>query len=120
MIALALNGITSFSVVPLRMITFVGFAIFLTSMMVTLWALWAKIFGGSVVPGWASVVLSMYFLGGIQILCIGILGEYLGKTYIEIKSRPRFFVEETVGFESTSQRHPVAALEPIRTYARSH
>jgi polyisoprenyl-phosphate glycosyltransferase len=121
MVALALNAITSFSVVPLRMITFVGFAIFVGSMLMTLWALWAKIFGGSAVPGWASVVLSMYFLGGIQILCIGILGEYLGKTYIEVKSRPRFFIEKAVGFESASQSYqPLAVPEAIRAYVRAH
>lgn len=120
MVALALNAITSFSVVPLRMITFVGFAIFLGSMTVSLWALWAKIFGGNAVPGWASVVLSMYFLGGIQILCIGVLGEYLGKTYVEVKSRPLFFIEKTAGIESASQSHqPLAASDPIRAYARA-
>jgi hypothetical protein len=90
-------------------------------MMVTLWALWAKISGGGAVPGWASVVLSIYFLGGIQILCIGILGEYLGKTYIEVKSRPRFFVEKTVGFEGASQSNQLLAVpDAIRAFARAH
>lgn len=97
MLALALDGITSFSVVPLRMITLMGFVIFLGSMAVTLWVLWAKFFSNQVVPGWTSIVLPMYFLGGIQLFCIGMIGEYLGKTYSEVKSRPRFFVEETVG-----------------------
>ena len=96
MIALALDGITSFSVVPLRIVTLVGFIIFLGSMLVTLWALWARFFTNDAVPGWTSVVLPMYFLGGIQILCIGMLGEYLGKVYAEVKSRPRFFIEKTV------------------------
>jgi glycosyltransferase involved in cell wall biosynthesis len=93
MIALALDAITSFSVVPLRLITFTGFFIFLVSMVVTLWALWVRLFTHNAVPGWTSIVLPMYFLGGIQIFCIGMLGEYLGKTYAEVKSRPRFFIE---------------------------
>ncbi len=96
MIGLALDGITSFSIVPLRLITYVGFIIFLTSMMVTVWVLWVRFFTDHAVPGWASIVLPMYFLGGIQIFCIGMLGEYLGKTYAEVKSRPRFFIEKIV------------------------
>lgn len=102
MIALALNAITSFSVVPLRLITYTGFAVFLGSMLVTAWALWARFFSGEAIPGWTSIVLPMYFLGGIQIFSIGMLGEYIGKTYAEVKSRPRFFVEKTV---------PVAAID---------
>ena len=103
MVTLALDAITSFSVVPLRMITFAGFVIFLGSMIVTLWALWVKFFTNNAVPGWASIVLPMYFLGGIQIFCIGMLGEYLGKTYAEVKARPRFFIEKTVS-SSTVER----------------
>jgi glycosyltransferase involved in cell wall biosynthesis len=96
MIALALDAITSFSVAPLRIITFVGFIIFIASMLVTAWALWLRFFTNEAVPGWTSIVLPMYFLGGIQLFCIGILGEYLGKTYSEVKSRPRYFIEKTV------------------------
>ncbi len=96
MIALALDAITSFSVVPLRLITLIGFVIFIGSMLVSLWALSVKLFSSDAVPGWTSVVLPMYFLGGIQIFCIGMLGEYLGKTYAEVKSRPRFFIEKIV------------------------
>ena len=97
MISLALDAVTSFSVVPLRIITLAGFLIFLGSMLVTAWTLWRSFFyPDSIVPGWASTVLPMYFLGGIQILCIGILGEFMGKTYAEVKSRPRYFIEKTV------------------------
>lgn len=92
-IALALNAITSFSVVPLRLITLAGFSIFACSMAVTVWALWAKFVTKSALPGWTSIVLPMYFLGGVQIFCIGMLGEYLGKIYSEVKARPRFFIE---------------------------
>jgi glycosyltransferase involved in cell wall biosynthesis len=98
MIALALDAITSFSLVPLRLITFIGLAVFVGTMLVSVWALWARFFSGNAIPGWTSVVLPIYFLGGIQIFCIGMLGEYLGKTYAEVKGRPRFVVERTVGF----------------------
>ncbi|WHZ28989.1 MAG: putative glycosyltransferase YkoT [Nitrospira sp.] len=99
MVALALDAVTSFSVVPLRIITYTGFFVFAASMIVTIWALWVKIFTDEAVPGWTSTVLPMYLLGGIQILCIGVIGEYLGKTYIEIKSRPRFFIEKIIALE---------------------
>jgi glycosyltransferase involved in cell wall biosynthesis len=97
MIGLALEAITSFSIVPLRMITFLGFAVFFGTMMVSVWALWVRLFSDDVVPGWTSVVLPMYFLGGVQIFCLGMLGEYLGKAYAEIKARPRYVVEKVIG-----------------------
>lgn len=96
MIGLALDAITSFSVVPLRLITFMGFVIFAGSMLVTLWIIWVRFFTEAAVPGWASIVLPMYFLGGIQVFSIGVLGEYLGKVYAETKSRPRFFIEKLI------------------------
>jgi glycosyltransferase involved in cell wall biosynthesis len=96
MIALALEAITSFSVIPLRLITFIGFAVFLGTLAISGWVLWIRLFSDSAVPGWASVVLPMYLLGGVQIFCIGIIGEYLGKTYSEVKNRPRFFLEKIV------------------------
>ncbi len=96
MIALALDAITSFSVLPLRLITLTGFVIFLGSIGVTVWTLWVRFVVDDAVPGWTSIVLPMYLLGGIQVFCIGMLGEYLGKTYVEVKSRPRFVVEKIV------------------------
>lgn len=93
MVALALEAITSFSVAPLRLITFIGFTIFIITTMVSVWALWVRFFSHDAVPGWTSIVLPMYFLGGVQILCVGILGEYMGKIYHEAKSRPKYFIE---------------------------
>jgi glycosyltransferase involved in cell wall biosynthesis len=98
MAALAFDAITSFSVLPLRLITLLGFLVFFVTMLVSAWALWVRLFSNYAVPGWTSIVLPMYFLGGVQIFCIGMLGEYLAKTYAEVKSRPRFVVERTVGF----------------------
>ncbi len=93
MVGLALNAITSFSVTPLRNITAIGFLIFAGSMVTSAWVLWVRIFSDTAVPGWASTILPMYFLGGIQILCLGVIGEYLGKLYSETKARPRYIVE---------------------------
>jgi polyisoprenyl-phosphate glycosyltransferase len=104
MVALALDGITSFSTAPLRFVSFLGFIVFLASVMVTAWALWARLFTNYAVPGWTSTVLPMYVLGGLQILCLGVIGEYLGKVYAETKSRPRFFVEKAIGSITTSSR----------------
>jgi polyisoprenyl-phosphate glycosyltransferase len=106
MAALAFDAITSFSVLPLRLITFLGFLVFFVTMLVSAWALWVRLFSNYAVPGWTSIVLPMYFLGGVQIFCIGMLGEYLAKTYAEVKSRPRFVVERTVGFGRDAPRPP--------------
>ena len=96
MIALALDAVTSFSVAPLRFITGIGFLVFLLSIAMGLWTLWVKLFTDHAVPGWTSTLLPIYFLGGIQILCVGIIGEYLGKVYQETKGRPRYIIEKHV------------------------
>ena len=94
--ALAVDGITSFSITPLRIITFLGFVIFIISLIVTFWVIYIRLFTDKSVPGWASTVLPIYFIGGIQILSLGIIGEYIGKIYLETKARPRYFIEELV------------------------
>jgi glycosyltransferase involved in cell wall biosynthesis len=96
MIALAWEGITSFSAVPLRLITTFGFFIFLVSFAITLWAIWTRIFTDTAVPGWTSTVVPIYLLGGMQMLSIGILGEYLSKVYWETKRRPHYIIESIV------------------------
>jgi glycosyltransferase involved in cell wall biosynthesis len=96
MLALAINGITSFSTFPLRMIAVLGIIIFLFSLMISAWVLWVRFISGDAVPGWASSVLPMYFLGGIQLFSIGVVGEYVGKIYMESKRRPRFVIEEII------------------------
>ncbi len=97
MIALAINGITSFSPAPLRMVAALGLIVFLLTIAMTFWVLWIRIFSGQAVPGWASSVIPIYFLGGIQLLSIGVLGEYISKLYLESKQRPRYFIAETTG-----------------------
>lgn len=96
MLGLALDGITSFTVFPLRIVSVLGLLVSLGSIVMTLWVLWTKWFTDAAIPGWASSVLPIYFLGGIQLLGIGVLGEYIGKIYLEAKRRPRYFVEEVV------------------------
>ena len=95
MISLALDGITSFSIVPLRLITITGFVVFFTCLCLMGYALWGY-FTDKTVAGWFSTVLPFYFLGGIQILCIGIIGEYLGKIYKEVKRRPRYIIDDRI------------------------
>jgi glycosyltransferase involved in cell wall biosynthesis len=96
MLSFAWDGITSFSVLPLKFIMLTGFVIFVLSMMIGVYSLYIVLFTDEAVPGWASTVLPMYFMGGVQLLSIGILGEYIGKIYKETKGRPRFFVEEEI------------------------
>lgn len=96
MLSLALEGVTSFSVTPLRIITVLGILIFAFSMLMSLYVFSIKVFANSAVPGWASTVLPIYLLGGIQILCIGVLGEYLGRIYREVKARPRYIIEQSI------------------------
>ncbi|MGE0633789.1 MAG: glycosyltransferase family 2 protein [Pseudobdellovibrionaceae bacterium] len=93
MLSLALNGVTSFSMAPLRLVTVVGLLVLLGSLGISAFIVF-QYFNGHTIPGWTSTVLPIYFLGAIQMLSIGILGEYLGKTFLEVKRRPRYLVEE--------------------------
>lgn len=94
MLAFALQGITSFSITPLRMITYLGFTVSAMTLLLTLWVIWVRFASDRAVPGWASTVLPLYFIGGVQILCLGVMGEYLGKIYQEVKGRPRYVLSE--------------------------
>lgn len=94
MFSLAWEGVSSFSVAPLRFVAVLGFLIAAASLGVTAWALAVKLVFDTAIPGWASMVVPMYFLGGVQILCLGVIGEYVGKIYLESKRRPRYSVEQ--------------------------
>ena len=96
MLSFAAEGITSFSVVPLRLITLLGFLVSALSFAMIVFIIYGTLVMKAVIPGWASSVVPIYFLGGIQLLSIGILGEYVAKIYMETKRRPRYFVEKTV------------------------
>ncbi len=95
MLALAFNGISSFSVKPITMITGLGAVIVVLSIAAAIYAL-ISYFCGRVTPGWTSLILSIWFLGGVQLLCIGLIGQYIGKIYIEVKQRPRYNIEKVI------------------------
>lgn len=92
MLAFAMDGITSFSVKPIRLILALGLCIFMVSVVILIYSLIRKAMGATV-SGWASVMCSIWALGGIQLLALGVVGEYIGKIYNETKRRPRFIVE---------------------------
>ncbi len=95
LLGLAIDGITSFSVFPLRIITALGLIISVFSSVFCLWALQA-VFSGDAVPGWTSTVVLLSLLSGVQLLSIGVVGEYLAKIYMETKARPRYIIEKMI------------------------
>lgn len=115
MLEFALNGITSFSVAPLRAITLLGFFVSLACVAFAGWALLVKLTSPDAVPGWASTILPIYFLGGVQLFCAGVLGEYVGKIYMEIKKRPRFLIERV----AEPHRRPATVVASMDRHARA-
>jgi glycosyltransferase involved in cell wall biosynthesis len=101
MIALAWQGITSFSVAPLRVIAALGVLTSCFALAVSIWVFVVALTNPAAVPGWASTVLPITLIGGIQILSIGVLGEYIGKIYLESKRRPRFIVDRSIGLSDS-------------------
>ena len=99
MIAFALEGITSMSVKPIRLVTVLGFLIFAVSIVMLLYSLVRHLIGATV-TGWTSTVVSIWAIGGLQLLAIGVIGEYIGKIYLETKHRPKYTVEEYLNKDS--------------------
>lgn len=95
MLAFALEGVTSLSVKPIRMITVLGLLVCVASLIMLIKA-FADYYAGNVQPGWTSVIISIWVLGGLQLFAIGIIGEYIGKTYLETKGRPKFIIESVL------------------------
>ena len=93
MLALAFDGITSLSNKPIRLISMTGILVSLLGFIGIIWAVIAHIIGQTV-AGWASMICAMFFIGGIQLICIGVLGEYIGKIYMEVKHRPRYIISK--------------------------
>ncbi len=95
MLSFAFEGITSFSVKPIKLILDIGIIMFTTSLLFLIYfiALWCL---GKTVEGWATIVVSIWMLGGVQLLCLGVLGEYIGKIYIETKKRPKFIIDKFI------------------------
>ena len=95
MVRLAMDGLLGFSILPLRAVMMVGFLISAMSSLYGLYAVLVHVLTERSVPGWASIMTGVYFLGGIQLMCIGICGEYIGRTFMETKKRPHYVVAET-------------------------
>lgn len=95
MLAFAVNGITSFSTKPLKLITTLGGIMSVLSIIAFIWAFVVKIVGNSEI-GWSSMMCSIWLIGGLQLLCLGIIGEYVGKIYAEVKQRPRFIIDKFI------------------------
>ena len=93
MLNFAIDGITSFSVKPVRMIFWIGCIFILVALCVTGWTLHSYT-QHNAVPGWSSLMISVWLLGGVILVSLGIVGEYIGKIYIEVKDRPRYNEEE--------------------------
>ena len=93
MLSFALDGITSFSIKPIKLVAVLGAIIIACSIIAFIYTL-ISYFLGHTVPGWSSLMISIWFLGGVQLLSVGIVGQYVGKTYIESKERPRYNIEE--------------------------
>lgn len=93
MLSFAFDGITSFSVKPLTIITSVGFIIFVVSILAAIYGLVSFLLGRAV-SGWTSTIVSLWFLGGVQLICLGVVGQYIGKIYNEVKRRPRYIIEQ--------------------------
>ena len=96
MLSFAWNGITSFSIMPLRLVSVLGFVFFILSILLGAYALGVRLLSDSVVGGWASTLIPLSFFSGVQMLSLGIIGEYIGKIYAESKHRPRFFIDRVV------------------------
>ena len=114
MLALAFDGITSLSIKPIRMITALGLVISLISFLLILYAL-ASFFQGTVVPGWSSSLIAVCLLGGIQLICLGVIGEYVGKIYLETKARPRYIISQRTWETPLTEENSLQAQEEAQT-----
>ena len=103
MLGLAIDGITSLSIKPIRLITGLGIGVSILSFIGVIWAVIAQLTGHTI-TGWASTVCIVCFMGGVQLICLGVLGEYIGKIYMEVKARPRYIISERTWEENDRNR----------------
>ena len=101
MLKFAFDGISSFSLMPLQFATYLGMAATFLSFVILVYSLVIRFFVASVVPGWASLMTAIVFMGGVQLMMIGIIGEYVGRIYEEVKHRPMYIVGERIGLSET-------------------
>ena len=103
MLGLAIDGITCLSIKPIRLITGLGIGVSILSFRGVIWAVIAQLTGHTI-TGWASTVCIVCFMGGVQLICLGVLGEYIGKIYMEVKARPRYIISERTWEEKDQNR----------------
>jgi polyisoprenyl-phosphate glycosyltransferase len=110
MIHFAVDGILSFSTKPLQMSVALGMFCALVAMLGICYAIFFRLFTETWVPGWTALVIAILFIGGVQLICLGIVGEYVGRIYYEIKNRPLYVVQEYLGFR---QSRPAMSRSPV-------
>jgi len=101
MLRLAMDGVTSFSMLPLKMATWLGFSASAIALLLICYAMFVHAFTNKWITGWTSLFIAILFMGGAQLICLGIIGEYVGRVYGETKQRPLYFVRQVVGVEAT-------------------
>lgn len=104
MLGLAFDGITSLSIKPIRMITLLGILSSCFSFIMIIYAFYAH-FAKVTIPGWTSILCIVCLMGGIQLISLGVIGEYVGKIYMETKKRPRYILDQKVGFNDESNEY---------------
>lgn len=114
MLQFALDGITAFSNFPLKLATISGFTFSAVSFALIIYALYARYFTDTYVPGWASIMISILFIGGIQLICLGLIGEYLIRMDANIRQRPLYIINETNFGEDTNADAPVSISDGFR------
>jgi glycosyltransferase involved in cell wall biosynthesis len=119
MVHFAADGIVSFSTTPLKLATYLGFAVSGLSLIGILYTLYVHFFVKGAVQGWASLLIAVFFIGGVQLICLGIIGEYIGRIYGESKRRPLYLIRERVGFPDGNSEHSGTAEISARNEARS-
>ena len=102
MLSFAIDGITSLSVKPIKLISSLGLIVFILSLLMLLWSLIMHFIGHTII-GWSSIVCIVLFLGGVQLLSIGVIGEYIGKIYSEVKNRPRYIIEKKINLQTNEE-----------------
>ena len=115
MVRFAVDGVVSFSTVPLQMAVWLGAIAAVLGFIVGVFAIGVRLTGGYVEPGWTSLIVSILFLGGMQLMMLGVLGEYLGRVYDEVRGRPLYLVSEVQGFDEPVQAHFRTSPLPIRS-----
>jgi dolichol-phosphate mannosyltransferase len=117
MAAFAMDGIVSFSFVPLQLAMYLGLAVSASSFLYIGYAVYLKLFTDRVVHGWASMIVAVLFVGGVQLVSIGIIGEYIGRIYEEVKQRPLYLVNQLTGFDTPSADGASAAARLLEAEA---